>query len=187
MSASRVKTMRTRREIEEQVSGLLKKYSIQQAPVPIADIARQEGLRIVVSAFTSDVSGALLRSGAVAGIAVNANQSPTRKRFTIAHELAHFLLDHRPDEDHLDWEFTVLRRDDRSSEGTDTREIEANAFAANLLMPKELLRKDLTKYLNRNGTLDLDGADRMELARRYNVSDIAMTYRLVNLGFIAPA
>jgi Zn-dependent peptidase ImmA (M78 family) len=178
--------MRTRREIEEKVSLLLTKHDIREAPVPVDVIARQEGLRIVASAFNGDVSGALLRSDGVAGIAVNANQSSTRKRFTIAHELAHFLFDHRPDEDHLDWEFTVLRRDEKSAEGTDTREIEANAFAANLLMPKEFLRRDLTQFLNRNGVLELGDSERMTLARKYRVSDIALTYRLVNLGFISP-
>jgi Zn-dependent peptidase ImmA (M78 family) len=178
--------MRTRRELEEKAADILKKHGIIEAPVPIDYIARQEGLRIVQSAFSGDVSGALLRSDGVAGIAVNANQTSTRKRFTIAHELAHFLLNHRPDEDHLDWEFTVLRRDDKSAGGTDMREIEANAYAANLLMPKEFLRADLARHLNRNGVLELSDEDRVLLAKRYRVSGIAMTYRLVNLGFIAP-
>jgi len=178
--------MRTRREIEEAVSNLLLEHGVTEAPVPIESIARQEGLRIIMSPFGGDVSGALLRTGRVAGIAVNANQSPTRKRFTIAHELAHFKLEHRPDEDHLDWEFTVLRRDDKSASGTDMREVEANAFAANLLMPKEFLSRDLAPYLNRNGVLRLEDEDYIELARKYRVSRIAMTYRLVNLGFIAP-
>jgi Zn-dependent peptidase ImmA (M78 family) len=67
------------------------------------------------------------------------------------------------------------------------REIEANAYAANLLMPKDFLRRDLSPYLNRHGALELSDFDRSQLARKYKVSDIAMTYRLVNLGFIAPA
>jgi Zn-dependent peptidase ImmA (M78 family) len=178
--------MRSRREIEEKVSLLLAKHDIREAPVPVDVIAQEEGLRIVKAAFAGDVSGALLRNDGVAGIAVNSNQSSTRKRFTIAHELAHFLLEHRPDEDHLDWEFTVLRRDEKSSEGTDTREIEANAFAANLLMPKDFLRRDLARYINRNGTVELSEEDRLNLARKYRVSDVAMTYRLVNLAFISP-
>jgi Zn-dependent peptidase ImmA (M78 family) len=178
--------MRTRREIEEKASDVLRRHSVVDAPVPIEEIARQEGLRIIVSAFTGDISGALIRSEGMAGIAVNSNQLLPRRRFTIAHELAHYLLDHRPDEDHIDWEFTVLRRDDKSAAGTDMREIEANALAANLLMPKEFLRRDLAKYLNRNGVLELSEDDRVVLARKYKVSGVAMTYRLVNLGFIAP-
>lgn len=178
--------MRTRREIEEKVAALLEKHQISEAPVPIDLIARQEGLRIVASAFNGDVSGALVRTTGAAGIAVNANQSSTRKRFTIAHELAHYLLDHRPDEDHLDWEFTVLRRDQKSAEGTDTREIEANTFAANLLMPREFLVRDLRRFLNRNGVLELGESDRMTLARRYRVSDMAMSFRLAGLGLIPP-
>lgn len=178
--------MKTRKEIEEKVRDLLEKHGVDEAPVPVEVIARREGLQIISSPFGGDVSGALLRSGDVAGIAVNASQSPVRRRFTIAHELAHYLLDHRPDEDHIDWEFTVLRRDELTSRGTDMREIEANAFAANLLMPKDFLQADLLPFLNRNGVLDLNDKDRLLLAKKYSVSEIAMTYRLVNLGFVAP-
>jgi Zn-dependent peptidase ImmA (M78 family) len=177
--------MRTRREIEEKVRLLLKKHDISDAPVSVDMIARSEGLPIVESAFAGDVSGALLRKDGVAGIVVNAQQHPNRKRFTIAHELAHFLLDHT-DTDHVDWQFTILRRDESSSDASDVREIEANAFAANLLMPKDFLRRDLDQYRNFRGELELDDACKQALAKRYRVSEIALTYRLVNLGFIPP-
>ena len=177
--------MRTRREIEEKVSELLRKHSVTEAPVRVDDLARAEGLQIVEAAFDGDVSGALVRSTGVAGIAVNARQHPNRKRFTIAHELAHYLLAHTT-EDHIDWQFTVLRRDEKSSEASDVREIEANAFAANLLMPKDFLKADLRRYANFRGELELDDEARQALARKYKVSEMAMTFRLVNLGFISP-
>jgi Zn-dependent peptidase ImmA (M78 family) len=178
--------MRTRREIEEKVAELLSKHGVGEAPVRVDLLARAEGLQIVESAFDGDVSGALLRSSGVTGIAVNAKQHPNRKRFTIAHELAHYLLAHTT-EDHIDWQFSILRRDEKSSDASDSREIEANTFAANLLMPKDFLRADLGRYTNFRGEVELDDAARQALARRYMVSEMAMTFRLINLGFLAPA
>jgi Zn-dependent peptidase ImmA (M78 family) len=177
--------MRTRREIEEKVADLLCKHDVSEAPVRVDMLARAEGLQIVEAAFDGDISGALVRSAGVAGIAVNAKQHPNRRRFTIAHELAHYLLAHTT-EDHIDWQFTVLRRDEKSSEASDVREIEANAFAANLLMPKDFLKADLRRYTNFRGELELDDAACQTLARKYMVSEMAMTFRLVNLGFIPP-
>jgi Zn-dependent peptidase ImmA (M78 family) len=177
--------MRTRREIEEKVADLLCKHDVSEAPVRVDMLARAEGLQIVEAAFDGDISGALVRSAGVAGIAVNAKQHPNRRRFTIAHELAHYLLAHTT-EDHIDWPFTVLRRDEKSSEASDVREIEANAFAANLLMPKDFLKADLRRYTNFRGELELDDAACQTLARKYMVSEMAMTFRLVNLGFIPP-
>jgi Zn-dependent peptidase ImmA (M78 family) len=178
--------MRTRREIEEKVAELLSKHSIGEAPVRVEMLARAEGLQIIESAFDGDVSGALLRSSGVAAIAVNSRQPPNRKRFTIAHELAHYLLAHTT-EDHVDWQFSILRRDEKSSDASDVREIEANAFAANLLMPKDFLRADLRRYTNFRGEVELGEAARQTLARKYMVSEIAMTFRLINLGFMPPA
>jgi Zn-dependent peptidase ImmA (M78 family) len=181
-----VTTMRTRREIEDKVLDLLRKHEVGEPPVRVDLVARAEGIQIVESAFDGDVSGALLRSSGLSGIAVNSKQHPNRKRFTIAHELAHYILDHKT-EDHLDWQFSILRRDETSSTASDVQEIEANAFAACLLMPRDFITADLKRYTDFRGELVLDEGARQLLARKYMVSDIAMTYRLINLGFIPPA
>jgi Zn-dependent peptidase ImmA (M78 family) len=174
----------TRREIEAQVEGLLREHDIDSVPVPVEAIARAKGLPIVEAEMEADVSGALIRGGDLQGIAVNASQAPVRKRFTVAHELAHFLLDH-VDNDHLDWEFTVIRRDGRSSEAEDDQEIAANFFAASLLMPKEILRQDVESYLRFDGEVRLEDGDVLMLAKKYKVSEAAMRYRLQNLGFMS--
>jgi len=178
--------MRNRREIERLVSDLLRKHTISSAPVRVEEVAKAEGLPIVDSPFPSDVSGALLRHGDLVAIAVNGRQSAPRKRFTVAHELAHYLLDHK-DHDHIDWKFTVIRRDGKSSEASDSQEIEANAFAANLLMPKQFLLDDVKVYKNFNGEVEIDSSAMQSLARKYQVSEIALTYRLANLGLIDPS
>ena len=178
--------MRSRRQIEQIVAQILVKHRIQNAPIPVEAIAVAENLPVIESSFGSDVSGALIRSNGFTGIAVNGSQHPNRKRFTVAHELAHHALAHVGEHDHIDWKFTILRRDGKSSEASDDREMEANFFAASLLMPKEFLKKDLLLRIGTNGEADLQSEDILTLAKRYQVSETAMKYRLMNLGFISP-
>jgi len=68
-------------------------------------------------------------------IYVNRDEYPLRQTFTIAHELGHAVL-------HREWansdEYRVLMRDDQTDHG-EPHEKEANAFAANLLVPREML------------------------------------------------
>jgi Zn-dependent peptidase ImmA (M78 family) len=178
--------MITRQEIEERVAALLRKHQIHGAPVPVDRVATDEGVLVIEHALHGDVSGALISSNGVSAIAVNSAHHPRRRRFTIAHELAHYLLGHKGDQDHVDWKFTVIRRDGSSSEANNVQEIEANSFAANLLMPKEFLFEDLKLEAGSNGDMDLSADQISALARRYRVSDTAMTYRLTNLGLISP-
>lgn len=99
-------------------------------------------------------------------IFVNRDQSNTRRRFTIAHEIGHFLM-HK--EDLVD----VQMRNDKSSAGTDPAEIEANRFAAALLMPEGLFRPLATSF-----TVD-------RLASYFNVSPAAADLRLRTLYRLA--
>jgi Zn-dependent peptidase ImmA (M78 family) len=107
-----------------------------------------------------------------------------QQRFTIAHELGHFLL-HEGYTVHLDENLGALRinlRNSESARGEDADEKEANLFAAELLMPAAFLREDL-----RDKDLDLlaDGAFIDKLAKKYKVSSQALTFRLAYLNYIA--
>ncbi len=109
-------------------------------------------------------------------IGVANSQSSQRQRFTIAHELAHLIL-HDGEEVHVDKTFRVNLRSPLSSKAEDVEEIEANTFAASLLMPIGFLKPDL-----QNVTLDIDDPSQIaKLADRYEVSTQAMTYRLMNI------
>jgi Zn-dependent peptidase ImmA (M78 family) len=178
--------MKSRAEIELLVTSLLTRHHIEGPPVPVKSIATSEGLQVVEASINGDVSGALLRSNGAAAVMVNQDHHPNRQRYTIGHELAHYFLNHEGEKEHVDWQFTVLRRDGRSSEGTDANEIEANFFAANLLMPKDFLRRDVSQLARFNGEAALGEADIKKLAKRYEVSPLAMSYRLVSLGLIDP-
>ena len=162
--------------IETLARELLGKYRVQSAPVPVYRIAKGEGASIVVKSFNNEVSGLLMRTGETAIIAVERRQPATRQAFTVAHELGHLLL-HPGQELRVDQRFRVNLRSPESSTAEDVEEIEANAFAAALLMPEMFLRKDLSDFV-----LDIDDAAQVQvLAKRYGVSAQAMTLRLVNL------
>lgn len=175
-----------RSEIDSRVEELLSKHLIQNPPVPVKRIATDEGVMLLESPFPSDVSGALVRTGRVVAIAVNPGQHVNRQRFTIAHELAHYFLRHSEGEDHLDRKFTVLRRDENSSMATNENEIQANYFAACLLMPESFLRRDVAQLTRFNGETVLGEREVFSLSKKYQVSRAAMSYRLVNLGLLDP-
>jgi Zn-dependent peptidase ImmA (M78 family) len=168
--------------IEQQAARLLEDNSVRRAPVPVDTIARTVGLDVRYAPTTDDVSGALIRDGKSAVIAVNSAQHENRQRFTIAHEIGHFILHKRTDR-HFDEDFRIDFRNSVSSEATQRSEIEANKFAAALLMPEAFLKRDLLRM-----EIDEGDADQavQTLAVRYKVSRRAMELRLLNLGFISP-
>jgi Zn-dependent peptidase ImmA (M78 family) len=124
-----------------------------------------------------DLSGLLFREEGRTIIGVNTMHPKPRQRFTIAHELGHLEL-HEGYGIHVDHKFPIMRkRDGRSSQAVDFDEIEANGFAAELLMPAEMLERDL-----HDKDLDFEDDEMIrQLADRYHVSLQAMAIRLGNL------
>ena len=155
-------------------------------PVPVDELAAGLGLTVRRQYFEADdVSGVLIREpGEASIIGVNASNSPQRQRFTVAHECGHFLL-HKGKRIVLDRAVRVNFRDAASSLATDREEMEANAFAAGLLMPADLVREELRRIVEGRPRTD----DQLvgELADRFDVSQKAMEFRLLNLGMLTPA
>ena len=171
-----------RKHISGVVNRLLTQFRIQDAPVPVEDVAQSLGTRVERTPADDDLSGFLYqqKNGKLAIIGVNENHHPNRQTFTIAHELGHFLL-HNIEDVHVDRAFRVKLRSPASSKGLDIDEMEANLFAAELLMPTSFLTKDL------KGVDDIDLVDEKvisSLAQRYGVSTQAMTFRLNHLGYM---
>ncbi len=149
---------------------------VKAPPVPVERIVRSRGIVLQYAPLADELSGmAFIRDG-VRIIGVNALHHPNRQRFTIAHEFAHHELhaDLLHGTVHLDKSFRVLMRDDVAGMGVDSREIQANAFASELLMPRGLVEGLLDE-----AGLDLDDDERLEaLAKRFRVSVSALRYRL---------
>jgi Zn-dependent peptidase ImmA (M78 family) len=160
-------------KIDAMVLALLAQHEQTQPPVRIERIAKSLGLELR-SGDLDDVSGVLVRKGSSAIIATNSTQNVQRQRFTIAHELGHFLL-HEGIINHVDRSFRVNFRSAESSQATNVEEIEANHFAAAILMPKHML-----DARSADEALDND-AMVADLARDFRVSRLAMSLRLANL------
>jgi Zn-dependent peptidase ImmA (M78 family) len=176
-----------RKHIRLTVEQLLLKQRIRTAPVNVERIAEQLGVEVVLLPTDEDLSGYLLRDleKRKAIIGVNSSHHKNRQRFTIAHELAHLLL-HDGERVHIDREhrgYQIDLRSEESSKGTNENEIEANLFAAELLMPVRFLEADLRK-LGPVDLLDLNEAELSSLAAKYEVSPQALTFRLANLGYV---
>jgi Zn-dependent peptidase ImmA (M78 family) len=154
-----------------------------QLAVPVKPVLIAKSLNFEVNfvAFTDELSGVLVRESGKCVIAINANHSPARRSYSLSHEIGHAVLGHTGDF-FVDKTF-INKRDTKSSMGTDVREIQANQFAASLLMPKALLHKEFTFLVN----LNFERRSVIEkMAARFEVSKKAMEYRLVNLALIGP-
>lgn len=166
-------------QIGERVKALLRKCDVTTAPVPVEKIAASLGAQVRYSELDESLSGMIFISGEVPVIGVNFRHHPNRRRFTIAHEIAHLEL-HRDmiaNEIHVDKKFRVLMRDAQSASGTERMEIQANRFAAELLMPASLLNPMLKKQ-----GFDIDDDEPLErLARKFRVSRQALEFRIRNM------
>lgn len=149
---------------------LLSAARATEPPIDVDELASLCGARVIRQKLTSDsLSGFLLNLVDGPVIGANAQHSERRRRFTIAHELGHLVLGHHADY-HVDLMSSVSSGE---PPGYDWRhERAANNFAANLLMPAGLVRRDVVE----------GGLRSEELAERYAVSTEAMGIRLSVLG-----
>ncbi len=104
---------------------------------------------------------------------VSEHEPWARRRFSVAHEIGHFLLHAGEGQETVFCRPADLRPDPDSPERL--REREANRFAAELLMPEPLVRAEVER---------LGDPDPIALAPRFAVSDVAMGWRLVNLRYL---
>lgn len=150
-------------------------------PVDIKRVARSMGIEVIEDYLDPEISGQLERIARQSNemfdqflITVNKSHGEQRRRFTIAHEIGHFLLHKELIGDGVD--------DNKAFRSTPAgnfynksikphHETEANNFAAKLLMPKYLLEQEIEK-----------GSGFYELCNDFGVSQSAMTYRLKNTG-----
>ena len=146
-------------------------------PVDVEAIADEQGVTVVQQDLEDSVSGMLVIKDGRGIIGVNQNHHPNRRRFTMGHELGHYLLHGKKAKVFVDAS-PVVFRDQASSDGMQSQEIAANSFAAELLMPEDAVRKYVEDKL-----VDVyDDATIRRLAARFGVSVQAITIRLIRLG-----
>lgn len=144
------------------------------APVPVFALISKMGIELRFTGM-GELAGALLlpQQGRPAGILVNSDQPFERQRFSAAHELGHFVLNHQPPPGGTFVSFLGRR--------FDPVEVDADTFAAELLTPTELLMVKLTEVAER----PVEEAVYL-LSQTFAVSFQAMTLRLSKLGALRP-
>ncbi len=131
-------------------------------------VERQMRVPVVIAALPTNIAGCCWRDGDRAVLWVNGTHAPTRQRFTLAHELGHLRCRH-------DGAVPVETFVTLGGMSTDSREVQANAFAAELLAPA----KGVTAMVN-GGDPALE--DVVRVAAAFGISTIAALYRLNSLG-----
>lgn len=176
-------------QIEEAAARVLRKCKVTAAPVNVLKIAQSLGAKVAFQPFGEELSGMLVRKDAQVIIGVNSRHPNTRQRFTIAHELGHWQLEHKGDlfldKTLRSKPISIKKRDQRAAQGTDREEIQANSFAAAILMPEPLLVAAVERQLSGEGEYDIDRLV-SELSDEFEVSSQAMEHRLANLGMLIP-
>jgi len=163
--------------IEEKAERLLKEVELFKAGFDIKTLAKRLNVKVVGKEMDENVSGLFVMSDKLPIISYNQSESDKRIRFTIAHELGHYILHSKEQPIFIDRPAKVMYRNVNSTTGELHKEREANAFAASLLMPRLLIKDEIKNAPD-------SSEDAIEhLAKKFKVSEQAMTFRLANLGY----
>jgi Zn-dependent peptidase ImmA (M78 family) len=172
----------SRENLEARAEKTLRDTDAYRVPVAIEAVARRLNLTMEAAALGENVSGMLVVKSGRGAIGYNSAHARVRQRFTISHEIAHYLLHAKKSEKaqlFID-RHVAFRRDEKSSTGVDHDEVEANQFGAALLMPRGLVQQEIQRH-----DLNLDDEEAISLlAKRFNVSTAAMSNRLANLRML---
>lgn len=138
-------------------------------PVDLDSIARDLGIKVYKRPLGKAIAGQIMRdriSGGPSGFSiwVNSEEHPNRQRFTLAHEIAHFIL-------HRDLIETGIVDDTMyRSSLSNYYEVQANRLAADILMPVRLVKAWRVREI-----------DPVRLAILFRVSSEAMKIRLQSI------
>lgn len=166
-------------ELNKEAAGIDADEEISQGYIDIQKMIEELGFEL---RFDSNFVG----SGQIRGtkITIDSSESEERQRFSMAHELGHAFQNVR----------IAQRNDDNSnySQSEHRDEVFANTFAAQLLMPKVLVRKivdDIIHSHNINNA-SITPTEYQQIvtsaAKKMWVSTQAMRYRIKNLNIFVP-
>ena len=160
-------------DIEKRADEVLATHEANELPIDVVLIARQEFIKVRAARFESaEVSGMLRWLEGSPEIIANRDHPYARQRYTVAHELGHFFLHCKGEEhrDYVDHKIDFYRHG-AANEANWRAEVQANKFAACLLMPSRLVKeaRDVT-------------TSPLQLAEMFGVSETAMNFRLAGLG-----
>ncbi|WP_206597490.1 ImmA/IrrE family metallo-endopeptidase [Polycladidibacter stylochi] len=151
-------------EVRQNIDEYLAEY-----PVKLGALANRLGVKVLLSTLPRGTSGQIGQENGEFVIRINRHEAKTRQRFTLAHELAHFLLHKKRIEEVGGWSENVLLRSGQPAE----IEYEANRLASDLVIPSGQLEKAASEY---SGPITSEVIE--DLARKFGVSIAAMEIKL---------
>ena len=155
-------------EARHQAQSLLKTAGIKSAPVRLNEIIKHVPahhnliVRGTKEHLPTGVYAMTYRESRMTLIGYNENASVNRQKFSVAHELGHLYMGHLHGQSSIDLN------------SSDNDEIEANQFAASLIMPPSLIKQSI-----KSGVKDVE-----ELAKLYEVSTEAMWWQFTKNGLL---
>lgn len=152
-------------QVRQDIDGFLAEY-----PVKLGAIAERLGVKVLLSTLPRGTSGQIGKENGDFVIRINRHEAKHRQRFTLAHELAHYLLHRDRIEADGEWSENVLLR---APNQPIQIEYEANRLASDLVIPSDLLAKATAEY---TGPMTSEVIE--DLARRFGVSTAAMEIKL---------
>ena len=138
-------------EMPEVAQMILDRLGIEEVPIPIVAIMKSLNFQVVAGELKDEISGIIgidddlaknFKSSKV--IAINNKDNVGHQRFTMAHELAHYLFDFDVS-NQIVYYNTYNNFEDENEE-----ERRANYFAANLLMPEKKFKKEFDNVVIKN-------------------------------------
>ena len=150
--------------VRDSFSELLREY-----PVRLGEVAKCLGVKVLLSTLPRGTSGQIGQEDGEFVIRINRHEARHRQRFTLAHELAHYLLHRDKVVAEGGWSENVLLRSGQPA----NIEYEANRLASDLVIPSDQLRAATAEYA---GPLTSEMIE--DLARRFGVSTAAMEIKL---------
>ncbi len=169
---------------------LIKDFDLFKAPIDLDSLTKHLDIDVNYIDFNDDISGKIkynyIDDNVI--ISINKNEYLPRQRFSLAHEIAHYIydIDFENNSEIKDSEKTLFRND-----VVNPIEKRANKYAEKLLMPKELFINEIDKIKNKLfPTLDNKlGIERIykiieEVSEKFQVSKPAAIMRLSSIGKI---
>jgi Zn-dependent peptidase ImmA (M78 family)/transcriptional regulator with XRE-family HTH domain len=176
-----------------------RRLGLGSAPLgDVSSLIEAQGIRTGTVSMPDAVSGLTISHPSVGPfVVINERHFPERRRFSWSHEYAHVLLDK-----------DTIGMVSREAERDDLREVRANTFAANFLLPEMGVRQFVAslgkgaasrvhaEIFDESGVVPIDSRtdpgtqeiqlyDVVQLAHFYGVSVLSTLYRLRNLKLLS--
>ena len=156
-------------KISKEHAPIVQEY-LKKKPVPLGELAKKLKLTVKLSSMKPGRSGLIekLEDGSYK-IKINRYEVRTRQRFTLAHEIAHYLLHQEIIDNSGKIQDNVLYRSGQSEQV----EIEANKLASEIILPTEQVKIEYENLLDKEHNEIVE-----QLASEWQVSDITMEIKL---------